>query len=470
MHSLSNDLPVPVITPVTIGNAALDHDTALLLREVTEKKHAAVKDEDFLVAKRYKELEDYIKQEGAQLLELETKKALAVREENYELADKLKKEVMRQRYIIIDQMVQAGVRQPDSNPHMHTPPRYSHGGPEYTNPQFHTPMQPYHSMRHDGPQGPHDSRFGYSSANYDYPSNAPHSLDNRAPPYGTGPMNSSYSSGSPGGRPVSRAIRPSTEKTFEAALMSDAQHQQKFRGKDDGRNAAPEPTGVPEVVSPFGDRAGHSKGISEEPSGQEELIDMSEVAGIEGVNTLPAPDPMDSRIEKEGSFLASYCSEYIIRCLFSKDWRLREVGILKFALDLPSLLEAHPDSRLHLFKITCTLISHFLKTDKIANIFAVATGKLLPAALLIAGLPIVTEHSVLPTAIPGDALSRAELMSSLDDIITRVIERLGENIPKLRETAIGALLEVSVHIVQYFLTKRPISDIFFIPTRSCHSL
>ena len=78
------------------------------------------------------------------------------------------------------------------------------------------------------------------------------------------------------------------------------------------------------------------------------------------------------------------------------------------------------------------LVSDIAARDRIAHVFVAAVAKLLPAALAVA---------------VGDAsatVRRSELANALDAPIGALVEKLGDNTPKVREAAMHALLELAL--------------------------
>ncbi|RYG54431.1 hypothetical protein EON66_07145, partial [archaeon] len=115
--------PSPAMAPPSVAAArrgvndlaldmGFDPETAALLREVAQRKDAAVATEDFEQAKRLKLLQDAIKAVGGRLSELVAEKTRAIEDEDYDRAAQLKVDITRIRAGLNEKMAEAGLRAP----------------------------------------------------------------------------------------------------------------------------------------------------------------------------------------------------------------------------------------------------------------------------------------------------------------------------------------------------------------------
>eukprot|EP01138_Halocafeteria_seosinensis_P001794 gb/GECG01001837.1/.p1 GENE.gb/GECG01001837.1/~~gb/GECG01001837.1/.p1 ORF type:complete len:831 (+),score=125.56 gb/GECG01001837.1/:1-2493(+) len=467
----------------------MDPSTASILRQVHERKLAAVEEEDYVLAKQYKTVEDHLKQVGGELSELMSAKSQAVEEEDYDEAARLKQSIDRMRGQIQAQIdaIEHGnfarFQQPTEPhyggaPYGQQPQHQAYGYPPqqaYAPPQQPTYAEPPHpnqsfsaapqsnmmpqqygdshnaswgapqspsrnpyaqggngshaSISHsgspprqsgeyqEGDHGPaksYPAPSGYSQEPmYDYeeeggvsphqpaaeqPTGDPH-LDKPL----RGPANSDFYAKAAQGeipleRPGSRQIHPGNEKAFEVAQDQPAESEASKAG------------------------ASSKGGGAAVPAAEGEKADPSELAGVEGVDELPAPEPIPSNEHADATPLIEVFGEYVVRCLLSKSWNLREVAIQKIQLEIPN----YTNSKSQIFEAVCNVITRITNRDRIAQVF-VSSIQLIPV--------------VLDTCAPH--LRKSELLSKLEPVCSALVEMLGDNQGKKRDTAVDALLELA---------------------------
>jgi centrosomal protein CEP104 len=438
----------------------MDADTAAMLREVAGRKEAAVADEDFELAKRLKALQDQIRHVGGTLAGLAADKARAIAEEDYDAAARLKDEINRIRSVIVIQMAELGMR-----PNLPGggggaggggggPLGVGMGGPlgvsagmgmgglgaaaghDRMSMMMAPPVAPapvgmgmgagsgydgYGSgAGGPGPSSmPHANHPGGGVGSADRPIRPAHNADIYARAVSSpdrdgggydGPGGAARSPGGPralafdgmggAGRPISRQLRPARENNVEIALEAEAGGQ--------------EPAGT----SPFARRR--------DAPVAEERPDPSQLAGVDGASDLPAPEPLSAALEKDSAPLIDIFGEYVVRCFYSREWHLREAALLKMAHEVNGGRASGP----HTFSSCAGVLSTVMARDRITNVFIAASSKLLPALL-----SVYAGHG-------PEAVRRPELATVLEPVVAGLMEKLGDNTPKVRETAMAAIVEV----------------------------
>ena len=75
------------------GSSPFDSETATQIRKLQQEKEAAVRDENFDLAKSIKDTVDRLKSIGIELTKLEDQKKRAVQNEDFDAAKKLKMQI-----------------------------------------------------------------------------------------------------------------------------------------------------------------------------------------------------------------------------------------------------------------------------------------------------------------------------------------------------------------------------------------
>lgn len=155
---------------------------------------------------------------------------------------------------------------------------------------------------HEGAVSPHS---GYAQPAVTNPTGDPH-LDKPLPgaAQGGGPefYEKAATGAIPAERPQSRQLQPATEKYVEQAIQQESE-------------------------------TGEAKGSSGGEVGAEtEKADPSQLEGVEGVEELPAPEPIPSNEHADATPLIDVFGEYVVRCLFSKVSFVLEINFLNICL------------------------------------------------------------------------------------------------------------------------------------------
>jgi hypothetical protein len=116
--------------------------------------------------------------------------------------------------------------------------------------------------------------------------------------------------------------------------------------------------------------------------------------------------------------------EYVAQCLYSKPWQLREAAVSKMTLEVPTL--AGKRGRHDVFAACMTIIAGVAKSEKIAAVFTAATTKLLSAVF---------------SACARD-VRKAEAQSAVEPLFPLLVEKLGDNVARVRDSAVAAVIEV----------------------------
>lgn len=424
----------------------MDPETAALLRDVNRRKDAAVASEDYELAKRLKVLQESIKNVGGTLAALVNEKARAVEDEDYDKAARLKDEVGRIRSMLSTQLAAAGIRYDAADAGGGRVDHTQHsGGGDHGQ---------HGSAYDDGGGGadPSPQRVGgerairpaaggaslYSQARPDEEGsdmeagNARRGGDAAMAP--TRPAPAARSPGGLGydGRPVSRQIRPAKQQAYDET-PSDAEGPQPStavptasggiktkaqRAAELAARESPTKGSDAEDESPFG--AGSASG-----AGAGRRADAALLAGVDGVADLPAPDPLSAAAAKDAGPAIDLFGEYVAQCLYSKPWQLREAAISKMAIEVPTLVTKRGTH--DVFASCMTIIANVAKSEKIAAVFSAATSKLMP---------------VVFSACSRD-LRKAEAQTGVEPLLPLLVEKLGDNVARVRESAVAAILELA---------------------------
>lgn len=235
------------------------------------------------------------------------------------------------------------------------------------------------------------------------------------------------SGSAPGGfdeRPDSRQIR-TQPKSLEELIAADEAAQKA------GAGAPPPDLGIGGGLTSAAAAAAATSGT----------CDPSQLAGVEGVEELPAPDAIKPADGKDADDLAGVFGEYVVQCLFSKLWNLREAAIQKIQLEIPRY-EASPAA---VFAAVGKLLSRVADKDKIAQVFVSAVQL----------LPVVLDHC-------AEGAGKGGSQAALDGATASLVVKLGDNAPKNRDAAVDALLELAsrpqvgaVFVAQHCMRKIP---------------
>jgi len=421
----------------------MDPETATLLREVVARKEGAVAAEEFELAKRLKALQDGIRRVGGTLASLAADKSKAVEEEDYDRAARVKEEMGRIRSAIYDQMAELGMGGSSSGG--------QRGGGESEGGGRALPPPAYGGRSAPPPSVAFDPLYGGGSAEAPTPVgqtlaaslrgggggdgyfNAPGSSDRPIRPAhldiyaraeGTAPQ---PDPASPQGRygdarPASRAIHPARNGAIRDAMDAEGGGGVTGGGDNGGREKEDK------TESPFGKRAGAAASVPVERA------DPSALKGVAGAADLPAPDPFPMGPGGDrliAAPLSDIFGEYVARCYLSKAWSLREASMSKMALDMGKVAEDHGGAKAEVLIAVAAAVANLLQKDKNTNVLIAACATLIPSLTAV-------------VCVGADAARRSEVFSSLDPVLTALVDKLGDNAVKVREAAVQALLALSV--------------------------
>jgi hypothetical protein len=158
-----------------------------------------------------------------------------------------------------------------------------------------------------------------------------------------------------------------------------------------------------------------------------------ENCGVLNFEELPRPAPVPSGLLVEFESVAEVFGEYVVGCLISRDWKLREAGLGKVDFEVRS------NSILTLKLLVSGLLPLLQKgvEDKIAQVFVAALSLL---------------NTVLPQTV---VFRRAELHTGVEGLVERLLERTGDSSKKIAELA-GATL---VALAQNFGWEREVTGL-----------
>ena len=271
----------------------------------------------------------------------------------------------------------------------------------------------------------------------------------------------SVSSGSEGALPESRPLAaPSSSDTnaAAAAASSMAQLQQQRRvlahDEEDGGPAAAAPAVDSDALpttQPRNQIHGSGGGVHSDahpppPSNEQQAAQASSVD----------PEPLSAGVaaSKEGGVLLDAFGEHAVRCAFSRTWSLREAELIKIASALPAAAAAAAASggRAATEDLAGAILGLLTrsagKDEKIAHVFVAGATKLLPAWLrAFPPAPGIAAGQQAPSSVgraAGQPHAGGVTLAHLDGIVLVLADKLGDNVPRVRDAAVAAVLEVRV--------------------------
>eukprot|EP00930_Biecheleria_cincta_P070641 TRINITY_DN58276_c0_g1_i1.p1 TRINITY_DN58276_c0_g1~~TRINITY_DN58276_c0_g1_i1.p1 ORF type:complete len:960 (+),score=171.92 TRINITY_DN58276_c0_g1_i1:142-3021(+) len=329
-------------TPSVSGKTQLPHDLADVdetkydarimerMRDLAAKKQECVAAEDYGGAKRCKEGIVTLKQTGLRISDLENQKRQAVEDEEYDVAKSLKAEIDRLRL----ECEHAGTEEAEK-------PLAPLAQKAEVFPQRRQPQQ--QSLRvHQPPpvstvdETPVSSPGSSPSAVRQQQRLTPPSVPRAAPRSAQGGGYGQGSYGPP--KEVKRAnledmpptpslgstAVPTSSSSVSERSIGDRATPQVGNGAAQGRQAVRAPAVQPEK------RHKEVMQFSSLETANQPL------AGVPNVEELGQPEPLAAAFEKEAEPLRALFGEYIVQCLFSKTWSLRDAALQKLALQLRS--------------------------------------------------------------------------------------------------------------------------------------
>ncbi|KAJ1451288.1 hypothetical protein M885DRAFT_530203 [Pelagophyceae sp. CCMP2097] len=400
----------------------VDPRAARQVRALLAAKAAAVAAEDYDAAKRLQHAERQLAQLGAQLAQLEVAKRRAARDEDYDRAKALKFEITALRRRVDDALracdidaIAAGAGRPDDDaPARHEPrppSEPSPGAPPRPAPPP-SELEPSPVLRRTAPR--EESFDAALEASVPAPLSVAASSFGGSPPRGAASTRRPLRNhDDPAPFADTRAQHPDAPLPSPSPPPHDSR-----RLDDDYPDDAPPPDGDDgaddDDERSLGDSRPPAKGGKPEESGRDAL------SGVPNCEDLAAPEPLaaPTHVEpSEVSAIGDLLGPYRLRCLFSKNWALREAALAKCRL---MVLDGALDGAPHALDRLCDIVRIGV-SDKIAQVYLTALGLL--------------------EALCSSALMRArgKAPGLLDPAIKVLLAKLGENQPRLRDGALDAL-------------------------------
>ena len=443
----------------------LDPESAGRIRQIVAAKERAVEQEDYDAAKRLKSAEASLCGLGVQLAKLEVAKRAAVAGEDYDRAKDLKAEIDGLRSEISRTLAavegslapdmarnqqhgyaqspgqpphgQQGYGQQGYPPHGQPPPGY--GQPPYGQQGGYPPQQQgYPPQQQSYPpqqQGYYDQGYGPSQ-----PQPSGFDPDAPVPAYGRGEeiYESQGDFQTPGGASRGGMERSSGNRSIPRSGGA-VRHSHELGGSGEdpygpnGAYASPSGGGGGGAGGAGGslDEDGYAAEGGGGGGGEGGAVEEGGPHPLEGVpnfSELPVPEPMAvGATAGEGNDLADLVrlvGEYVVRCLLSKTWGLREAAVLKAKLLLPELEAANGAA------VLVSPLCRLLQTgadDKIAQVFLTSLQLLEECCGLFGRLRV----------------GARDLQHKLDGTTNTLVLKLGDNQPRVREAAFDALLALA---------------------------
>ncbi|CEL99170.1 unnamed protein product [Vitrella brassicaformis CCMP3155] len=377
-----------------------DPQTVDKLRLLHAHKNRAIQLEDYDEAKRCKDMIKRLTDVGKALKELEDKKAMAVRNEDFDAAKVIKQEIDRLRSAALTPDGPISPAGPPSPPHASRPDRDMPSSSQTDTPSVPTS----HEQMED------------------------HWTRTAAEPSGELPAGE-------GGETVYSTPYPDRGGRGDDELMGGEGEAGDAMLNVDDRPAYVSPDHLPSGGLPRtpprgaggiegGGFGGMGGGVAEReaaPPPPSFPPDKHPLRGVPNVEELPAPEGISPSFSKEAGPLIDLFGEYLIRCLYSKTWHLREAAVLKLDLDFNAGLFGDFNTRQFLEGL-CVVLKRAI-SDKIAQVFLTSTQLLQSIAI---GL----------FAIQGDeGLKKSDVQPCLDPLLPLLVERLGDANNRCRDAA-----------------------------------
>ncbi|BDA42164.1 Centrosomal protein of 104 kDa [Coccomyxa sp. Obi] len=406
----AGQVPAGSSVAAATGPSGADAKTATRLAELESTKARAVAEEDYDEAKRLKLEIDRLRALVAQLSDLEAKKKAAVEAEDYDTAKALKQNIERLRL--------AGEASSSGGTASGQPggPSGGSNGFGHDNPSARNQEQ---SALNGGMGGrmeqPMLSPSSYS--NHDETPISPMGTTIESQPHGKrkafhiagrlsiqdeGPGRLSIQDEVPGAVASSRRASSTPSQAYD-------ERPAVARGSYTAAAAAP-PAAAPAARALNMERASAAAADSAGPP----------PVGWPG--DLPQPEPLSAADAKEASDLSGVLEEFLVRCLFSKNWQLREAA-LQYLEKRLSGQELASDAKRDLARSLGPAFRLAL-TDKVPGVY-------------LAGL------SLLRAVTQPGVVAPRECASLASDLAPLLIEKAGENNARVQAAAVDTLLALA---------------------------
>lgn len=144
--------------------------------------------------------------------------------------------------------------------------------------------------------------------------------------------------------------------------------------------------------------------------------------GVPNHEQLVEPETLSPAINQEATKLIEIYGEYIVRCLYSKTWALREAALQKINLELPRV--ARENGNIKCFSAIAQILNN-IGRDKVSQVFLGAL-------------------SLLQTALATcNDLRRGEVTSMLNAFTIALVEKVGDSNGRVRHEAQATLAKMA---------------------------
>jgi len=375
--------PAPAKDP---DEGRYDERTLEKIRSLTIAKDRAVEEEDYEEAKRCKDQIIRLRQIGQSLRDLEDRKRQAVQNEDYDVAKALKSE--------IENLRQRAERPPSAN--SSGPPRWPAGGAAAQ--QEPQPSAPVPAPRRFTP--PSKEAVAVCTPAQE------------APPPATPPGSRAAAGGAPG---------------YRDANQDDIDEQQFPSGGGSRVARTPPPPQARGsqsqlAVGPTEPQARQAPG----PVAEQEADMNHPLGGVPGAEDLQVPEPLAQSVVDEAAQLIALFGEYVMRCIYSKVWSLKDAALQKLALDLDAGVHDGRDP-VQLLGGYAAILGRTI-SDKSVQVFRSS------AALL---------QAVCRKLLEAPGMRRSDAQASVDQLMPLLVERLGDANSRVDSHARDVLLELA---------------------------
>ena len=443
-----------------------DEVTASKIRQVNMAKQYCVSQENYEAAKSLKVVEQQLKVIGVQLAKMVTQKRQAVQREDYDVAQSLKGEIDRLRTGIEQRLTRipafheyvrksaeaSGAAPPQQQQqHPYRPPQQSMDRPGNDG---RAPMQPImnNNQRQNQMQQPsavmptplqqqrveqkqQQEMKRYRNVTDERPLDTQRSAvsqQDTAPPQMVSPpmtMNRQPNfSGSPNPdeRPIKGTGANSAKRSTKQAdpnappqgrdliprspVKGQMQHQQQRQQAQQQKQMQAGP------MDPGNTVPGQAQAPAYSGNGPHPLD------GVPNHENLLEPEPLSPVVSQESTKLIEIYGEYIVRCLYSKTWALREAALQKITLDLPRV--ARENGNRNCFAAIAQILNN-VGRDKVSQVFLGALN-LLQTAL-----------------VTCNDLMRGEVTSMLSIFTIAIVEKVGDSNGRVRQEAQSTLMKLA---------------------------
>lgn len=393
----------------------LDPQTASKLRLLSETKSRAIATEDYLTAKQIKAVEGELKALGSRLAQLDMAKRQAVGAEDYDRAKEIKDETDELRGDIERKILEIHIPGV-TDTYRGREVAHQHALPDEESriihpPAVSTPPKPKFAP---GPSGEGKDDDGGENPFRNLEDTSPQAVVHRSGADMKGvPLNIDDI---PVGKPQMAANDAQKKKYSESDPVPYSQR---------GIASAPEeylPNGdrpirpKKDADADYDDEAAFPDRFKEEeafPDGQHPL------EGVPNSSDLPVPDDLigKSKDVADQNGVTSLCGEYVTRCLFSKNWQLREAAITKIHMRLQEEYENEPGITSCIPALS-TIVRIGVE-DKIEKV-------LLNAVALLDDMLAASRRA---------KVGRSTIAPALDPATANLVEKLSDSKERIRESA-----------------------------------